>query len=143
VSRDDTVVSSHEVRLSTDGGGTYSTILAPSLSGEIFSYSWNVPATLAAARARVRVIARDAVGNQSQADSRDFTIRALDVPQPRLVSYRYDKLNRLVGIIYEDGTRVSFSYDAAGNRTRVVVSGPGAEPARPLPPRSRQGEGTP
>lgn len=39
------------------------------------------------------------------------------------VSYTYDPLGRLTQVSYSNGTVVAYSYDAAGNRSTVVVSG--------------------
>ena len=39
-------------------------------------------------------------------------------------SFSYDKLNRLTGVTYADGTTISYTYDAVGNRTgttRTVI----------------------
>lgn len=33
------------------------------------------------------------------------------------VSYTYDSLGRLVQVTYDNGTIITYSYDAAGNRT--------------------------
>src|SRR5437868_5019900 len=39
------------------------------------------------------------------------------------ISYSYDALNRLTSVVYPDGTTVTYTYDAAGNRlNRTVVS---------------------
>ena len=38
------------------------------------------------------------------------------------VSYEYDALGRLERIVYDDGTVIEFTYDAAGNRTSRVVT---------------------
>ena len=35
------------------------------------------------------------------------------------VSYRYDELGRLIAVGYTDGEKVAYTYDVAGNRTRV------------------------
>ena len=37
-------------------------------------------------------------------------------------TYRYDGVNRLTRVTYDDGTRIIYSYDASGNRTRRVVT---------------------
>ncbi len=39
------------------------------------------------------------------------------------VSYTYDPLGRLVQVTYDNGSSIVYTYDAAGNRTSVVVSG--------------------
>ncbi|MBN9694429.1 MAG: RHS repeat protein [Zoogloea sp.] len=38
-------------------------------------------------------------------------------------SYTYDTLGRLTQVSYSNGTVIAYSYDAAGNRSTVVVSG--------------------
>jgi YD repeat-containing protein len=45
----------------------------------------------------------------------------LNVQQPRATTYRYDDLNRLIEVIYADGTRITYTYDAAGNLTQTVT----------------------
>lgn len=37
------------------------------------------------------------------------------------VTYIYDDLGRLVEISYSDGARITFTYDAAGNRTQQLI----------------------
>lgn len=39
------------------------------------------------------------------------------------VTYVYDALGRLSKATYSNGTVITYSYDAAGNRTSVVVTG--------------------
>jgi len=39
------------------------------------------------------------------------------------VSYTYDTLGRVTQVSYSNGTVIAYSYDAAGNRSTVVVSG--------------------
>lgn len=73
---------SHSVQLSTDGGATFVDI-PPQLSGATQSFQWTVP-DQPTARARVRVVARDAAGNeQSDASDADITIQA--TPQSQLI----------------------------------------------------------
>jgi YD repeat-containing protein len=36
--------------------------------------------------------------------------------------YRYDSLNRLTQVTYDDGTKIVYSYDASGNRGQRVIS---------------------
>lgn len=36
----------------------------------------------------------------------------------------YDALGRVVSATYSDGLKITYSYDAAGNRTQQVVTGP-------------------
>src|ERR1035437_1141653 len=44
-------------------------------------------------------------------------------------SYSYDSLNRLIRVAYQDGTTVTYKYDASGNRLSQAVSNPSV----PLP----------
>ncbi|MCJ7622655.1 MAG: FHA domain-containing protein [Anaerolineaceae bacterium] len=39
------------------------------------------------------------------------------------IQYTYDDLNRLVAVQYSDETRISYTYDAAGNRTAAKITG--------------------
>jgi len=43
-------------------------------------------------------------------------------------SYTYDAVNRLVFVEYGDGTAMEYSYDSAGNRTKVSALSPDATP---------------
>jgi YD repeat-containing protein len=45
--------------------------------------------------------------------------------QSDTVAYTYDSLNRLVKVVYADGTSIAYAYDAAGNRTSIQVSAGG------------------
>jgi YD repeat-containing protein len=38
-------------------------------------------------------------------------------------SYTYDNLGRLTKVTYSNGVVITYTYDAAGNRTSVVTSG--------------------
>ena len=45
------------------------------------------------------------------------------VASAAVVTYEYDPLHRLTKVIYDDGTSITYEYDAAGNRVSVVVAG--------------------
>ncbi len=75
-SSDNIGVLAQEIRLSTDGGNTYPTVIATGLPGAQQSYTWNVPSNLASTTARIKVIATDASGNSGEdASDANFTIR--------------------------------------------------------------------
>jgi YD repeat-containing protein len=40
------------------------------------------------------------------------------------VSYVYDDLGRLVEVVYDDGTIIQYTYDAAGNREATITTLP-------------------
>jgi YD repeat-containing protein len=40
------------------------------------------------------------------------------------VSYVYDDLGRLVEVVYDDGTTITYTYDDAGNREATVTTLP-------------------
>ncbi|MDK9716645.1 MAG: hypothetical protein OEL57_01910 [Trichlorobacter sp.] len=42
-------------------------------------------------------------------------------------SYRYDSLNRLIGVTYANGMSIGYSYDATGNLTRIARGTGGAD----------------
>lgn len=44
--------------------------------------------------------------------------------QPRTETYEYDPSGRLIGVIYGDGTAVSYTYDDAGNLLRRTIEAP-------------------
>lgn len=41
-------------------------------------------------------------------------------------TYTYDTLGRVVKVVYSNGVVITYSYDAAGNRTATVVTGAAA-----------------
>ena len=57
--------------------------------------------------------AKDAAGNTSNSLSATVVVAASR-------TYVYDELNRLIQIIYEDGRRVTYTYDASGNRINLT-----------------------
>jgi hypothetical protein len=74
-SSDNFTVTSHDIRLSTDGGASFPTVIASGLSGAQQVFDWSVPTNINTTRARIRVIASDADGNNGQDDSDQFAIR--------------------------------------------------------------------
>lgn len=62
-------IQSFEIRLSTDGGLSFNTIIASNVNGAARSFSWSVPAGLNTATARIRVTVFDNSGGQGQDDS--------------------------------------------------------------------------
>jgi len=59
--------------------------------------------------------ARDAAGNISKSLSATVSV----VVGQRI--YTYDGLNRLIQVIYEDGSSVTYTYDTAGNRSGIAT----------------------
>lgn len=39
------------------------------------------------------------------------------------VTYAYDALGRIVSATYTNGKTINYTYDAAGNRAQVIISG--------------------
>jgi len=112
-------VSSQEIRLSTDGGSTFSTVIATGLTSSVRSYNWTIPTNLFTTTARVRVIVTDTSNNTISDDSdNNFTI--LKSASKAVRSYTYDNLNRLTRINYEDNSAVVYTYDDAGNLLSVT-----------------------
>jgi hypothetical protein len=73
----DNTIQSFQIRLSTDGGATFpdTNVIAANLAGNARTFPWDVPLTLNTTAARIRVIATDNAGGQSQDDSNaNFTI---------------------------------------------------------------------
>ena len=74
ITDDDNAVTSVELRLSTDGGATFPTLIA-SGQDRLGSYTWTAPMGVNTSHARIRVIASDAGGNTGFDDSdASFTI---------------------------------------------------------------------
>jgi len=47
----------------------------------------------------------------------------LSSPALASVQYTYDTLGRVVSVTYDNGGQITYSYDAAGNRSATVASG--------------------
>ena len=72
--QDDVGVTSQKVLISTNGGATFSTVVA-GLPGDVNQYTWTAPASIDNQSVRARVIARDAACNVSRDDSdANFTL---------------------------------------------------------------------
>ena len=115
-------IESHQVRLSTDSGQTYATVIASNLSGAVKSYNWSVPANLTTTRARIKVIAVDENDNQGEdANKGDFIVINTTLPANMTdMTYRYDSGNRLVESS-DVTTTCNYTYDALGNRLNLTV----------------------
>ncbi|MBL8151113.1 MAG: hypothetical protein JNN15_14395 [Blastocatellia bacterium] len=62
---DDVGISSQDIFLSTDGGVSFSQVIATGLSGGLQSFVWSVPSSISTANGRIQIVARDTVGNTS------------------------------------------------------------------------------
>lgn len=51
------------------------------------------------------------------------TVAAVAPAQAGSATYSYDSLGRLVKVVYSNGAVITYTYDAAGNRTAAVVTG--------------------
>ncbi|HWN99031.1 MAG TPA: integrin alpha [Blastocatellia bacterium] len=68
-------IQGFELRLSTDGGSTFNTIIAPNIAGATRTFGWNIPIGVNTTTARVRITATDNTALITQDDSNaDFTI---------------------------------------------------------------------
>lgn len=118
-------INSQEIRLSTDGGHTFPRIIATGLAGNVRSFDWSVqPDIEDTAKARIRIIATDALGKSTPDDSdANFVIL-----QGGARTYSYDKLNRLTQTIYENGGGIVYTYDQVGNRLDEGIQAPDTTP---------------
>ncbi|HSE97388.1 MAG TPA: hypothetical protein VLD57_03895, partial [Blastocatellia bacterium] len=67
----DDTIQRFEIRLSTDAGQNFNTIIATNVPGTSRTFLWNVPLGLNTNSARIRVIAFDNAGGQGQDNSND------------------------------------------------------------------------
>lgn len=84
---DNLSIASQELRLSTDGGATFPTVIMTGLAPEVRTLRWDVPVGISTSTARVQIVIRDASGNEGQASSTaNFTVAPppVIVPTPKL-----------------------------------------------------------
>ena len=104
---DNVGVTSIDIRLSTDGGMTYPTVIAAGEDND-GTYSWTVPAT-PTTEARVKVIAHDGEGNTGEdVSDADFTIRDNTDPSVTVTSPNG-------GEVWDIGTLRSITWNATDN----------------------------
>lgn len=72
------------------------------------------------AEERARAIDKASAGQVALKDS-EPNGALLNTQQPRATTYRYDDLNRLIEVIYADGSRITFAYDATGNLMQTIT----------------------
>lgn len=132
-SSDNAGISSQEIRLSTDSGLTYPTVIASDLGTGIRAYNWRVSAALTTTKARVKIIAKDTAGNQNEdANKGDFAIMPTTLPpEAKEINYEYDSLSQLTKSISSAVDSVAYRYDALGNRLSLDVTGTSNPPTAP------------
>jgi hypothetical protein len=138
----DNTIQSFELRLSTDGGGTFNTVIAANVVGTARTFTWAVPVGLNAAMARVRVTVLDNAGGTAHDDSNNnFAITdagiALAVEQPsggeNLIRNQVFTIKWMVGTGFENQVRgfdLFYSTDNGVTFTAITPVNPTA-PALP------------
>ena len=106
--------SAQEIRLSTDGGETFPTVIATAdqLTGGS-PFNWPVPPNLSTPKGRIRVTVTG--GGVSPSDDSDADFVVLPSISSVSRSYTYDKLNRLKEITREANGKIHYIYDKVGN----------------------------
>lgn len=107
-SSDNVSVVAQDILLSTDGGNSFSTVIASGLSGNQTAFFWAIPASLVTSSARIRIRARDAAGNVGQGESGTFTIR--DATPPTVIVTR-PRTGETVNL----GTSFTIAWDSSDN----------------------------
>ncbi|HXF05639.1 MAG TPA: Ser-Thr-rich GPI-anchored membrane family protein [Blastocatellia bacterium] len=132
ISSDNVGVASHTVLLAPDGV-QFTTVLASALPGTTQEFLWLVPASLVASSARIRVVARDAAGNEAAGESGVFTIQDTIAPTVIITSpmkgqtvnaggtltIRWQSTDN-VGVVAQD---ILFSADGGASYPTTIASG--------------------
>jgi YD repeat-containing protein len=122
-SDDNIDVASHEIRLSTDGGKTFPTVIG-TVGGAMQSYDWAVPGDIPPTRtAALRVTATDSAGNSQSATTDLLAVIGSGFTENNKATITYDPLGRITGVTYTDGRSVTYTWDAQGNLARISVTG--------------------
>ncbi len=117
-SSDNAGVAAHDVKFSADGGANF-TDIATGLSGTDQSFPWTVPSQTTT-QGLIRVVARDAAGNQ--AGDRSDAVFSIIPAGPKIISFSPDRDYKdqsvtIVGQGFKGVTGVLFGDRTAGFRT--------------------------
>ncbi|MBX7222887.1 MAG: FG-GAP-like repeat-containing protein [Blastocatellia bacterium] len=109
---DDIGIASQELRLSTDGGLTFPSVITTGIAGDVRSFVWPIPTGLNTATARVQVVVKDAAGNQAtSASPQNFLI----APPPVIVTgFKLGGSGKFVFVVANSNIQ-------AGAKLRVTV----------------------
>ncbi|MFY9607142.1 MAG: hypothetical protein WAU45_00845 [Blastocatellia bacterium] len=135
-------IDSFELRLSTDGGSTFNTIIASNVDGTLRAFTWNIPIGVNTTMARVRITVVDNTAGTAQDDSNeDFSINDTGVALAVLTpngneTLRFNqtfKITWVVGTGFEDrvkGFDVFFTTNNGATFTPITQVNP-TQPALP------------
>jgi agmatine/peptidylarginine deiminase len=122
-------VTAVDIYLSTDGGATFPTGLATGLPA-LGSFTWNIPAGISTTDARIKVVARDSLGNEGfDLNDADLTI---DTVAPSVVSGSFAReseqrlelqLNEPASVAGIVLTSLTTGQVLSGSQLQVVPSG--------------------
>lgn len=117
---DNVGVAFQELRLSTDGGTSFGTVIATNIAPGTVTFNWTPPGTLNTTTGRVQLIVRDAAGNETTtASAANFTVG----PQPLILTLKL----KAGGALIVTGANI-----VAGARLRVIGTGGAADETFPL-----------
>lgn len=131
-----------ELRLSTDSGSSFNTIIAQNLDGALRAFTWNIPIGVNTTTARVRIIVVDDTGGTAQDDSNeDFSISDTGVALAVLTpngneTLRFNQMFKITWVVatgFEDrvkGFDVFYTTDNGATFTPITEVNP-TQPALP------------